>query len=618
MPLKKIILKPGVNRENTRYTNENGWYECDKIRFRQGTPEKIGGWAVFSPGTFQGTCRSLYTWASTTSELYLGVGTSVKYYINTDATYYDITPIVETVVLTNPFSTIISSNVVTVTDVTHSVDTGDFVTFSGATAVGGLTLNGEFSVTYVSATTYTIIAPSNASSTAVGGGTVTAAYQVPVGPAIQSPITGWGAGAWGAGAWGVGTPGATNTSLRIWSSAAYGNDLVFGPRGGAIYYWQHSLGVATRGVLLSSLFSATDVPVIQNTILVSDTSRIVLAFGANDYGSSDQDPMLIRWSDQEDAFNWTPTVTNQAGSLRLSRGSKIVSALQVRQEIIVWTDTSLYSIQYYGQTDNVFGSQLIADNISLVSDRAMAVAAGVTYWMGYDKFYMYNGNTETMTCDLRQYIFEDFNNDQAQQVFATTVEKFNEVWWFYCSSTSTDIDRYVVYNYVEKCWYYGSMNRTAWIDASIVSYLPMSASGSQLLSQEVGYDDLSTGAVVPIEAYITSAEFDIDDGDKFAFVWRMLPDITFRGSTVESPSATLTLLAMQNSGSGYNNSPNTTPAQNSGSIIRSSTIPIEKFTGQINVRVRGRQMALEMRSTGIGVAWQLGSPRIDIRLDGRR
>jgi len=615
MPLKKLQLKSGVNRENTRYTNEGGWYSCDKVRFRQGTPEKIGGWQRVSTNTFNGVCRALWQWATLAGVPYLGVGTNTKYYIAYGGAYYDITPIVSTVTLTNPFTTVSGSATVTVTDVAHGATTGTFVTFSGATAVGGLTLNGEYQITVLTVDSYTITAASNASSPATGGGTVTAAYQVSAGTEIAVALSGWGAGPWGFGAWGIGSSGSA--SIRIWNHQNFGQDLIYGPKGGAMYYWDATTGLNSRGVALNSLSGATDVPTVQTLFMVSDASRFTIAFGCNDYGSTDIDPMLIRWSDQESAVNWTPAATNQAGSLRLSHGSRIDATLQTRQEILVWTDTSVYGLQYLGPPV-VWGSQLLADNVSIVSDRAVALAAGVTYWMGEDKFYTYDGRVNTLDCDLRQYIFSDINLDQYSQVCAGTNEQFNEVWWFYCSASSTEIDRYVVYNYLEKVWYYGNLGRTAWVDIGVTSNFPIAATYvNNLVQHETGNDDNATASTLPIEAYITSSEFDIDDGDRFGFVWRVLPDVTFRGSDAASPSATMTLLPLQNSGSGYNN-PASLGGSDNGVVTRTATVPIEAFTGQVNIRVRGRQMSIKMASDGLGVQWQMGAPRLDIRPDGHK
>jgi hypothetical protein len=615
MPLKKLQLKSGVNREGTRYSTEGGWFSCDKIRFRQGTPEKIGGWQRISSETYNGICRALWQWATLAGVPYLGVGTNTKYYIAYGGSYYDITPVVSTVTLTNPFTTISGSATVTVSDVSHGATDGTFVTYSGATAVGGLTLNGEYQITYVDVDTYTITAASNASSNATGGGTVTAAYQLNAGSAIAVPLSGWGAGPWGSGAWGIGT--SSNNPIRIWNHQNFGQDLIYGPKGGAMYYWDATTGLISRGVALTSLSGATDVPTVQTLFMVSDASRFTIAFGCNDYGSSDIDPMLIRWSDQESAVNWTPAATNQAGSLRLSHGSRIDATLQTRQEILVWTDTSVYGLQYLGPPV-VWGSQLLADNVSIVSDRAVALAAGVAYWMGEDKFYTYDGRVNTLSCDLRQYIFSDINLDQYSQVCAGTNEQFNEVWWFYCSASSTAIDRYVVYNYLEKVWYYGNLGRTAWTDIGVTSNFPIAATYvNNLVQHETGNDDNATASTLPIEAYITSSEFDIDDGDRFGFVWRVLPDVTFRGSSTASPSATMTLLPLQNSGSGYN-SPASLGGSDNGVVTRTATVPIEAFTGQVNIRVRGRQMSIKMASDGLGVQWQMGAPRLDIRPDGRR
>ena len=612
--LKKLVLKSGCNRENTRLTNEGGYYESDKIRFRQGTPEKIGGWERISTYTFLGTCRSLWAWVTLGFQKLVGVGTNLKFYLEDGGIYKDITPIRGTATLTNPFTTANGSAVVTVIDIAHGALNNDFVTYSGATAVGGLTLNNEYQITYIDDDTYTITASSNASSNATGGGTVTAEYQINVGAANQVPLIGWGTGSWGSGTWGNGT--STKDYLRIWGQSNFGQDLVFGPVGKPMYYWTATSGTGTRGVLLSSLPGASDVPLMQNGFIVSDTSRFLLAFGVNDYGSITQDAMLIRWSNQEDAAMWTPAVTNQAGSLRLSHGSEIITFLQTRQEILVFTDIALYSLQYLG-APYVWGSTLLSDNVSIVSDRAATATSGVTYWMGVDKFYMYDGRVNTMVCDLRQYIFDDFNNDQSKQTFACTLEKFNEVWWFYCSAASESIDRYVVFNHVEKVWYYGTMDRTAWIDGGLRSHNPISAYGQKLLFQEIGNDDKSGDVTLPISAYVLTSEFDIDDGDKFGFVWRILPDLTFRGSESESPALQMTLYGLANSGSGYNN-PGSEGSTNTQPVVRTAVVPIEKFTGQINIRVRGRQMAMKIESTGLGVQWQLGSPRLDIKSDGRR
>ncbi len=690
MPLKKILFKPGVNKENTRYTNENGWYISEKVRFRQGTPEKIGGWQQISGNTFLGICRSLWNWVTLGFDNLLAVGTNLKFYIERGGNYYDITPIRETATLTNPFTTTINQTTVLVTDNTHGSSTGDFVTFSGASAVGGLTLNGNYQITVTGTNTYTITASAQASSTATGGGTVTAKYEIPVGPAIQGAVVGWGAGGWGQGGWGVGVTGTE--TLRLWVTQNWGQDLVFAYRGGPLYYWSANDGVNTRGVALSSLggtctftatspttvtfdetilsentavkFNATtsmpsgvtagttyylrnvigasanisasptgalvnaastgsgvyvssleDVPTAVNTMIVSDTFRFLLLFGTTEYGSAVLDPMLIRWSNQESLTDWVPASANQAGSLRISHGSKIVTVVQTRQEIVVFTDASLYSLQYLGPP-LVWGTQLLGDNISIIGPNAAVVASGIVYWMGIDKFYKYDGRIQTMRCDLRRHIFQNINQSQVDQIFAGTSEGFNEVWWFYPSRNSTVIDQYVVYNYAEDIWYYGTLGRTAWSDSGLRSYPQAATYANNIVNHEYGVDDNTTGTPVAINAYIESAEFDIDDGEHLGYVYRVVPDITFDGSTTSSPQVVMTLIPMMNSGSGYNN-PESLGGQSYASVQRLSTTTIERFTGQVYVRVRGRQMIFKVESTDLGNAWQLGSPRIDIRPDGR-
>ena len=627
MPLKKILVRPGVARENTRYLSENvgptgvngsyaaGWYDCDKIRFRSGSAEKLGGWEPFSTSYYLGICRSLNNWVTLGGNELIGVGTNLKFYVNQGGSYYDITPLRDTETLTNPFETTSGSPIVVVTDAAGGYTDGDFVTFSGATVVGGLDLNGEYQISANTAGEYSITAASNASSTAVGGGTVTAAYQVNIGPAVVAPLTGWGAGAWGTGAWGIGSSSAD--SLRIWSQSNFGEDLVFAPRGGGLYYWDASAGVASnRGVNVTTLAGASDVPTKVNITYVSDISRFVFCFGCTDLSSVVLDPMLIRWSDQESVVDWTPSALNQAGSLRLSQGSEIVSVIQSRQELLVWTDAAMYSLQYLGAPEG-WGATLVGENISIAGQKSVSLASGITYWMGIDKFYKYDGRTQTMRCDLRQYIFSDINTAQMEQVVCGTNEGFNEVWWFYCSANSVVLDRYVIYNYLEDIWYYGNMSRTAWLDSGLQAGPIAATYVNNLVSHEVGNDDNLNGTPVAMESFITSAEFDLDDGHKFSFVWRMLPDVTFRGSDVQNPSIVMSLLPLKNSGSGY-----TTPASvgltNSASVTRTVDLPVEQFTGQVYTRIRARQMAMKITSTGLGVAWQLGAPRIDIRPDGSR
>ena len=696
MPLQKVVFKPGVNRENTRYTNEGGWYESDKVRFRQGTPEKIGGWTQYSTQTYLGVCRLLWNWVDLSNTVYLAVGTNLKFYLTTGNAYYDITPIRSTVTLpNNPLATDTTTNsggkttITVTTTAAHGALVNDFVTISGATAVAGVTVSGEYQITNIpSATTFKIsVTGTAASSTSGGGASVTAAFQVNTGPAFQVPYSGWGAGAWGQYGTTWGNGGTSNANIQLWNAYNFGENLLFGPRGGGLYYWKASSGTGTRGVLLSGLggtvtftnasptvvtftipltegtavqFNTTgsmptgvtagatyylfnvqgvtanlldstgavvntsstgsacyisnlvDVPVKQDYIIVSDTSRFAIVFGCNDYGSTTLDPMLIRWSDQENPYEWTPDATNQAGSIRLSHGSQIQTAIQTRQEIVIFTDQALYSMQYVG-APYYWKTQLLGDNISIMGQNAAALASGIVYWMGKEKFYTYDGRVQTLDCDLRKFVFNNLNQSQNQQVYASTVEAFNEVWWFYCTGTNTSPDSYVVYNYLEKVWYYGTMGRTAWIDSGLY-VSPIGATvNNRLVFQESGVDDNETGTAAPIDAYISSSEFDIGDGHNFAFVWRVLPDLTFEGSTSgTTPEATMTLYPMYNSGSGTNNA-----RSNGVQSINLSANP-ETFTGEVYTRVRGRQLIIKMESNKVGTTWQLGAPRLDIRPDGRR
>jgi hypothetical protein len=622
MALKKLAFKPGINREVTRYTNEGGWYECDKVRFRQGFPEKIGGWERISVSTFQGVCRSLSNWVTLGSINLIGVGTHLKFYLEQGGGYNDITPIRETTAAGDvTFAATNGSTTLTVTDTGHGAREGDFVTFSGAVTLGGNitanVLNAEYQIVSVlGANSYTITstATANASDTGNGGTAVVGAYQIRTGEPYEVPLVGWNAGTWGAGVWGTG--GVSTEVIRLWSQSNFGEDLIFGPRGGDIFYWDATNGVTTRAVYLNTLSGASDVPTKQNFTLVSDVSRFVFCFGVNSLGSATFDPMLIRWSDQEDPANWTPASTNQAGSIRLSKGTEIVTAKQARQEVLVWTDSSLYSLQYQG-APIVWGTQLVGDNISIASQNAVGFSGGVAYWMGKDKFYAYDGRTQTLPCDVRRFVFNDFNALQYDQVFAGTNEAFHEIWWFYCSANSQTIDRYVVYNYLEKNWYYGTMARTAWLDSGLREYPLATTYSYNLVNHEFGTDDNETGTPAAITATITSGQFDIDDGDRFAFIWRIMPDMTFDGSTADSPHASMSLLPLANAGSGYNN-PTSEGGSNSGSVIRTATVPVEQFTEQVNTRVRGRQMSIKIESDSLGVKWQLGSPRVDMRPDGRR
>lgn len=699
--LQKLQFRPGLNREGTDYSNEGGWYDGDKIRFRSGFPEKIGGWTQVSNSQFSGVCRSLWIWLdgdAGAGNTYIGVGTSTKYYIYFGGVYNDITPIVQTDTLTNPFSTNYGGNAyaVLVTDATYNPGVGDYVTFSGGSSVGGVTITGDYKVTsVVSSTTYTITITSPATS-ATGGGTVTAAYEYPSGLDVYSIGTGWGAGPWSRGTWGSSYSAGIGQQLRLWSNDNFGADLVIAPRGGNIFYWQDSTGVGTRaqylknlansttlltdattfssgtnsitvtsanapyvypysyitgagipaGTYVTAINNVTGVATINNTttsgnsgnysysysgafvptqtyqVITSAIQEFVIAFGSNSYvpgnPNSTFNPMLVRWSDQANAYQWIPQVTNQSGEFTLTNGSYIMGARATRQEILVWTDSAIYSMQYIG-APYVWGFQILMDNISVMSPNSMITINNVTYWMGKDRFYMYSGRVEVLPCALRQYIFDDINTDQAYQVFAGANEAFNEVWWYYVSKSSagTAVDKYIIYNYLDRVWYYGTMGRTAWMQTGTQPYPIAADYNGRLLYHENGTDDNSTATTLPIDAYVQSSDFDIGDGHNFGFVWRILPDVNFNGSTTNQPSVTMTVKPRENSGTAYGQADNP-QVQSSQNYTVAPQYTVQQFTGQVYTRLRGRQMAFRIESTGVGVAWQLGSPRIDIRPDGRR
>jgi hypothetical protein len=730
MPLQKLQFRPGVNREGTTLANEGGWFECDKIRFRSGFPEKLGGWvldtgtatATLQPpaGSYWGVCRSMWNWNTLGGQNLLGLGTNLKFYIQNgaDGLFYDVTPIRDTATsVSNAFTVYSGSTTVTVTDAGHGAQTGDFVTVTYAGgAIGGMpasAINGEHQITYLNSNQYNFTATSAATSDAGPTGTADFAYQITTGLATYTVATGWGAGSWGgvvsgsttttlngsinssattitltsaasfaasgaividseyitysgkstndltgcvrgasgttaaahtsgavvtqvntSGAnawngWGIAAAGTgVGQQLRLWSQSNYGEDLIFNPRGGAIYYWAVNANpnVFDRGVIMKAgdtvngaVMDSTS-PSVANLIMVSDSSRFVIAMGTNDPSdtlfSAVQDPLLIRWSQQEEYYTWTPSPTNQAGDYRLSRGSEIVAAQQTRQEILVWTDAALYSMQYLGPP-YVWGFQIMGDNLSIAGPNVVSVANNVTYWMGTDKFYMYSGRVETLPCTLRQYVYQDINMLQSYQFFSSTNEGYNEIWWFYCSANSNTIDKYVVFNHLERTWYYGTLARTAWLDSPLRT-VPMAAGyNGQLIYHETGNDDGTTTPASPIEAYCQSSDFDIGDGHNFGIVWRIIPDVTFDGSDSASPSLDFTVRPRQNPGTAYGTSDS--PTITSGNNYSGQrTYNVQQFTEYAYVRIRGRQMAFKISSNDLGVAWQLGTPRIDVRPDGRR
>ena len=777
MPLQKLQFRPGVNREGTTLSNEGGYFDGDKIRFRSGYPEKIGGWqadsgayfptvptATFSSGgtstaatptsaSFWGVAKGLWNWINLTGYNLLGVGTDLKYYIQNSSggAYNDVTPMrVTTSAGAVTFAATSGSTTLVVTNASHGAQVGDFVCFTGAVTLGGVitatVLNREYQVqTVTSNNTYTITSSvaANASDIGNGGGSVIGNYQLTTGYTTFTLGTGWGAGGWGgsvgpsattaltasinssstaaiavtsttgfaaSGTIYIGTEGITYTSttgttfagtitrgvnttaaahtngdavfqypstatgwgspattgigiqLRLWSQSNYGEDLIINPRGAAMYYWANNaspniydrcqiIKVATNIVTKSGTFTPDSTcPSVTNFVLVSDASRFTFAFGTNDptgvYATVAQDPMQIRWSDQNSVATWTPAITNQAGGIRLSHGSQIITAIQTRQEILVLTDSAIYSFQYLG-APYVWGSQLLADNISIISPNAMVVVNNVTYWMGTDKFYMYSGRVETLPCALRQYIYNNINLTEAFQFFAGTNEGYNEIWWFYCSITGTTsagengtgtpgspnrlVDRYVIYNHLERTWYYGTWNgttvrpRTAWLDSPLraepTAGIGYNSGGvytnGAVVYHETTVDNNETTTPVAIDSYVQSSDFDIGDGHNFGFVWRLIPDITFDGSSAAAPSVNFTVRPRAFPGSNYGNS-NSPDVDSAQSYVSTTTYNVQQFTQQVYVRIRGRQMAFKISSSDLGTQWQLGVPRIDVRPDGRR
>ena len=642
MALQKLQFRPGLNREGTDYSNEGGWYDADKVRFRSGFPEKIGGWRRYATNQFLGLARALWNWVSTSANNYLGVGTNVKYYVELGGFFFDVTPIVYTSVnVAAPvFYTTVNSATITVVDAGYQPSVGDYFIISGATtiantAITSTILNAEHVVTsLVNSTAYTFAVSTTATNTANGGGsTVTIQYEYPVGLDIAIVGTGWGSGPWSRGGWGTAFNGGVQNQLRLWTNDNYGDFLFIAPRGGAVYYWIPSgtypsgttAGNTTRAQSLATQSTAagydgTFVPNTTNQVLASAIQRFIICMGANPYdptnSETDFDPMLVRWSDQENPYEWVPAVTNQSGEFRLSNGSFIVSARSTRQEILVWTDTAIYSMQYLGPP-YVWGFQILMDNISIISPNAAITANNITYWMGVDRFYMYSGRVETLPCSLWQYVYNDINKNQGFQVFAGGNDGYSEIWWFYCSTNSNVVDKYVIYNYLERTWAYGTMARTAWLDSPLRQY-PMAADyNRRILFHEAAVDDIAGDTAVPINAYVQSSDFDIGDGHNFGFVWRILPDINFNGSNVNGPSVTMTVKPRQNSGAPYGTA-NSPRVLSSNNYAVSGVYNIQEFTGQVYTRLRGRQLAFRIESNNLGTQWQLGSPRIDIRNDGRR
>ena len=640
MAFIKLQFKPGVNRDQTDYSNEGGWYECDKIRFRSGYPEKLGGWVKSTPTAFDGVCRQMWNWITTFNDNLLALGTNDKVYIENGGYFNDITPFALALAGSNTFAVINTQKLVTVTTTTALpswLDTGEPVLIAGfASALGGIPigeLNGVRTVTVTGANSFTFVTTTAASSNAsVSGAGYTVQTEIGPGNAISVTGLGWGAGSWSRGAWGLGaTDGGIKLPQSDWWFDNFDNDLVMNIRNDAPYWWSRgasndpSASLATHAITLQDYataegYTASSVPVRVMQLLVSQQDRHLIAFGAVPFGSTagaDFDPMLIRWADQDTPGDWTPSTTNTAGDLRVSRGSKIIRALPTRQEILVWTDSHLYTLQFLGTTD-VFGIQEYADSISVASPRAMASAANITYWMGQDKFYAYTGRVETLPCTLRNHVFMNINRDQLDQIICGTNEQWNEVWWFYPTADSNYNNAYVVYNHLERLWYYGTIDRTAWLDTPLRGYpqatnTPVTLDGvtattgpGYLYSHENGLNDDGAAMV----SYIQSSDFDLDDGDQFMLTRRILPDVGFEGSTAAAPEVTLTVRPRNFPGSTFS-----ADAADTQRVIETS---VGVYTDQVFVRARARQMALKVRSENLGVQWQLGAPRLDARPDGRR
>jgi hypothetical protein len=624
MPLQKIQFRPGIIRDLTAYTTEGGWYDCDLVRFRLGFPQSVGGWQKFSDFSFLGTCRSLLGWSTLSGDYYIGTGTNLKFYVSSGGVFNDVTPIRRTVSLSaydgthptgGPFTATTGSNILNVYDVDHGAVVNDFVTFSGAVSLGAnvtaAVLNNEYEITnIVNSDNYQITLSVSADPGDTGhGGTTTAAYQINTGLDTAVTGSGWGAGAWGRGGWGSATTLNVFNTLRLWSQDTWGEDLIFNVQNGGVYYWQTSSGLTTRAVALSSLSSDSTCPTLATQILVSDRDRHLVVFAPNQGGATSQDAMLIRWCSQEDYSDWTPTATNTAGDLRLGTGSKIVKAIETKREILVFTDIAVYSMQFIGPPFT-FGIQQVSTNTTTSGYNAFAVVEDVVYWMGINKFYIYTGASDELPCTVKEYVFTNINQGQIDKVYASVNSEFNEITWFYPSASSTENDRYVTYNYADKAWTYGVMSRTAWLDRGVNQYPIASATDGYLYNQEFGTDDGMVNPPVALTPYIESAPFDIGDGYQFSFIKKIIPDITFVNST-GSPTATMSLKMQNFPGSNYDQT-------SSSSVAQTATVPVEQFTEQAFVRLRGRQATFKVSSDEIGTRWILGSPRLEIQPDGRR
>ncbi len=621
MPLTSLKFRPGINREVTSYSNEGGYFDCEKVRFYTGFPEKIGGWEKYSTAQYLGTARALHNYIALDGSNLMGVGTHLKYYVEEGGTYNDITPIRKTSTNSITFSASDGSTEITVTDSTHGAVPNDFVTISGAVTLGGLVtasvLNAEHQITsVVNANSYkiTVSVTANSSDTGNGGSGVDGSYQVNVGLNTTVGGNGWGAGGFGGVnadlstfGWGQAASSGTLATIRLWTHDNFGEDLLINPRDGAIFYWDKSDGLTSRAVLLSSETGASDVPTIAKQIMVSDIDRHIIVFGANTIGTTTQDPLLIRFGSQESLTNFTPDTTNTAGDLRLSSGSEFIQAVETKQQILVFTDRSLFSMRFIGPPFT-FGLQELSKNITIMSPNSAVAVDDVVFWMGKENFYIYTGRSQQIACTVRDKVFLDFNLSQSDKVVAGVNSQWSEVWWFYPSATSEENDKYVVYNYASQIWYYGTLSRTAWHDRGVRQF-PIGAGSEYLFNHESGNDDDGSAMTASVE----SSQMDIGDGYQYSFIRQLIPDVSFDGSTAGgvNPNLTFTMQSRTGPGSTYDNN-------SGGTSTRTATSPVEQFTDKLNIRLRGRSFSMKLESTDQGVAWKLGTPRIDIRPDGRK
>ena len=626
MPLQKFIFNPGINKEGTDYTAEGGWFDANLVRFRQGLPEKIGGWVKYLQASFNGTGRKLHGWVTLNGTKALGIGTTSKLYWQEGAGYNDITPVRLTTGAGDvTFSATNGSSTLTVADTAHGASLNDFVTFSDASSLGGniiaAVLNQEYQITsIVNANSYEITAKdtsgttvtANSSDSGNGGSSTVGEYQISVGLDVFISGTGWGVGTWGGGTFGSTSSLTANNQLRLWSLDNFGEDLISNVRAGGVFYWDFSTA-SQRAKALKDISGANFAPTVGLQILVSDIDRHVIVLGADpiDGGSrsGEIDPLLIAFSDQENPLDWEPRSTNTAGSLRCSAGSEIIGGLRARQETLIWTDVAMYSLQFIGPP-NTFGLTLVNEGVSLIGPNGAANTPSGIFWMDKKGFYTYNGAVQPVPCSVHSHVFDSLNVSQAFQVFAFVNKQFDEVGWFYCSGTSTEIDSYVTYNYVEQSWSIGELSRTAWLDEGIESF-PRAAgkdsSVSYIYSHESGHDNDGS----PMDnVFIESADFDIGEGDEFQFIRKCIPDIKFTGDSGSTQTINFVLKARNYPGE---------------SLTTDLTSSFTGSTTKIDTRARGRQAAVRFESDDdgeegvrLGVGFVIGATRLEIQPNGRR